>query len=346
VYFVTTARHLRDRSELERVLARLAAEGIPVILLKGAALVGTVYPEAGLRPMGDVDLLVPRPRLDDAQVVVQRTGYAPMEEGRDERWAFHQHLPRLVGTEHSVAIEIHGHVVRLDGPVAFDIQDFWDRSQRSTSTTAPARELAAEDMVLHLCLSFFRDRLFHSRGALRQLCDIAEVVRQRSIRWDAVVDRSRSYGIAGPVACSLRLSAMLLEAPLPAWVAPALSPNMADLQLATFARRRVMPTTRWHSRALLTLHGRYPGLGVVGSLVRRLVPSREYMRRRYGGDGIEKYWRRMAYWAEVFVRAAQRPSEVTEDRRVERWMRSLYEPKPIPGSDSDRGRDASGVSLA
>jgi len=45
--------------ELREVLAALAGAGLPVLLLKGAALAYTLYPEPHLRDRSDTDLLFP-----------------------------------------------------------------------------------------------------------------------------------------------------------------------------------------------------------------------------------------------------------------------------------------------
>ena len=52
---------------------------VPVVLLKGAALGPTVYPKAELRPMGDLDLLVPRERIDQAVKRLETAGWEPMD---------------------------------------------------------------------------------------------------------------------------------------------------------------------------------------------------------------------------------------------------------------------------
>ncbi|HBX71099.1 MAG TPA: hypothetical protein DEH25_17405 [Chloroflexi bacterium] len=58
-YYKTAARNAVLLGELDRILAAFEAAKIPVIVLKGAALAQTVYPDPGLRPMGDLDLLIP-----------------------------------------------------------------------------------------------------------------------------------------------------------------------------------------------------------------------------------------------------------------------------------------------
>jgi len=52
------ARHLVMTRALAAVLARLAADGIPALPLKGPVLAETVYPEPAWRPFADLDILV------------------------------------------------------------------------------------------------------------------------------------------------------------------------------------------------------------------------------------------------------------------------------------------------
>ena len=63
--------------ELRRVLAALASAGIPVVVIKGAALAHSHYPEPSLRPRGDSAVLVAavdRARLSETLLTM---GYAP-----------------------------------------------------------------------------------------------------------------------------------------------------------------------------------------------------------------------------------------------------------------------------
>ena len=347
VYMINSARHLRDVTELTRVLGVLRDESIPVILLKGAALVRTLYREPGVRPMGDLDLLVPRSRLNDAQAAVQRGGYVPVDDGRDEHWAMHQHLPRLIGGAHPVAIEVHGHVVRLDSPLAFDIEEFWQRAQPLAADGAPCSVLAPEDQLIHLALNFFRDRRYHSRGALGQLCDLSETIRQYPIDWRAVVDRGARYRIGGPFACSLQLARSLMDAPIPDGVVQSLAPRMAARDVDAFARMRVVTTRSWVATELVRPEDEYGGVSLARGILRRIVPTREYMRERYGTAGLDSYWRRLGYAAQVFAQFLQKPAGLTDDLSVDRWVHSLYEPERTrSGSRRRRGTPETREHLA
>jgi hypothetical protein len=56
------------------VVDALHAAGIPALLLKGAALVETVYPDPAQREMLDLDILVPGEQLDEASSVLTPLG--------------------------------------------------------------------------------------------------------------------------------------------------------------------------------------------------------------------------------------------------------------------------------
>jgi hypothetical protein len=63
-------------TELREVLEALARQGLPVLLLKGAALAYTLYPEPHLRSRCDTDLLLPsREEAERAWRVMQTLGY-------------------------------------------------------------------------------------------------------------------------------------------------------------------------------------------------------------------------------------------------------------------------------
>lgn len=63
------------RGEARRVLDALGEEGIPVLVLKGAALANSIYPNAGLRPSCDVDLLFRREDIDRMRPVLAGLGF-------------------------------------------------------------------------------------------------------------------------------------------------------------------------------------------------------------------------------------------------------------------------------
>ena len=117
--------------ELDRVLATLNRERIQVIALKGAALNRLVYRDLGLRPIGDVDLLIQEQHLSRARALFDELGYSqntPSSDDLDKRDSYH-YCPRLLSPDGSVEIELHRHLVRRSSPLYFEVDDLWSQAR-------------------------------------------------------------------------------------------------------------------------------------------------------------------------------------------------------------------------
>ena len=62
-------------AELEKILAELEANGIPVIPYKGVTLGERLYGDAALRESGDIDIIVPFERVLEANRSLMSLGY-------------------------------------------------------------------------------------------------------------------------------------------------------------------------------------------------------------------------------------------------------------------------------
>ncbi|MBM4049951.1 MAG: nucleotidyltransferase family protein, partial [Planctomycetes bacterium] len=79
-YYKTAGRVLEMTEEARRVLRAFQERGIEAILLKGMFLANQVYDTPGVRPMGDVDLLVRERHLPNAESIMLRLGYKQVRE--------------------------------------------------------------------------------------------------------------------------------------------------------------------------------------------------------------------------------------------------------------------------
>jgi hypothetical protein len=70
-------RNLGFAEALAGVLDRLAEAGVPAVVLKGLSLVELVYGSPSLRPLIDLNLLVPRDRVETAAALLADRGYVP-----------------------------------------------------------------------------------------------------------------------------------------------------------------------------------------------------------------------------------------------------------------------------
>lgn len=144
--------HRARMETLEAVVEALDQADVPVVLLKGAALVQTLYPSPELRPMSDLDLLVPPKLAERAQRTLRGLGfYAPLVQRA--RAYQHHHLPiahkQIAGM--TMQIEIHR---RLLPPDARASKDFYSLSRPLVPIALGGQTVHAlghADQLWHLC---------------------------------------------------------------------------------------------------------------------------------------------------------------------------------------------------
>lgn len=129
---VDNQQKLKLFREIEKILG---THEIPVALLKGMAMAFTVYPEEALRPMGDLDILVPEKLVFKARDVLLSSGcqsvHIPMSEWHEKHNA---HIRALRLPPHKYLIEIHSKLY-ASGSRLQPGQLEWEQSvvQRTTS---------------------------------------------------------------------------------------------------------------------------------------------------------------------------------------------------------------------
>src|SRR5262249_10311897 len=153
--------------------------GVEPILVKGWAAARS-YSERGLRPSGDIDLLI-RPSQMSAATNILRSG----RPGRFNVDLRHREFSKLDSSR---------------------LEDLWDRSR----LVGPGiRVLGPEDALAFLCLHMLR------HGAWRPLwlCDIAAELESRptGFDWSVCLDGRRQ---SGWIACAIKLAHQLVGAEL------------------------------------------------------------------------------------------------------------------------------------
>src|SRR5215471_14492317 len=77
LYRRDTIHGVARRELLRTALLRLSEARVPVLVFKGAALAAFVYPSPGLRPMGNIDLLVHKGDMDRVDTLLREMREAP-----------------------------------------------------------------------------------------------------------------------------------------------------------------------------------------------------------------------------------------------------------------------------
>jgi len=139
---------------LEEVLAGAQAVGVFPIVLKGAALSQTIYPDPALRPMNDIDLLVSDAELAPMQKVLFDQGFC--SDANTKKYANHRHLPPFSKEidGFNICFEIH-HDLYIN-----EHRRCWGKTSDlicppldfiTTQVGLTARTLGHEDTIVQLC---------------------------------------------------------------------------------------------------------------------------------------------------------------------------------------------------
>jgi hypothetical protein len=210
---------------LRETLAQLRDAGIPVVLLKGAALAASVYPSFAERPMADADLLVRAGDIARARDVVRAAGWRESGDPVLSRLLEgHHHLPAFVdagGTE--IRLELHTALVPGESPFLLPTEEYWAAARPARDEFAGALVPAPAYLLLHACIHFAWSHTFDF-GAWRTFRDVGELIATSRIDWDQFVDLARRSRAASACYWTLRLASRLSGAPVPDAVLARLRP--------------------------------------------------------------------------------------------------------------------------
>ena len=211
-YYGNAASNLHLYSELRKVLVSLRQRKVETIVLKGAALAEMVYPHSTLRPMSDVDILVRKNNVAEAEATLMNMGYRVDADAKQQRLKEHYHL--VFTKPGHTNIELHWHVKRPSGPFRIDIDALWQRCQPVKIAGIDALLFSPEDLLLYLCQHFWKHEF---TGGIRPLCDIAEVIKHygEKIDWKKAAARSSEWEMNPCTYVGLRLASNLLDAAIP-----------------------------------------------------------------------------------------------------------------------------------
>lgn len=175
---------------LQGILETLQQHDIPVLVLKGAALCNTLYPEPGLRPMRDIDLLLPPEHIHHAQELLQKTGLCLSRSIVPED---HFHLTPLYQkvNGYSICVELH-HGLFPNCPPYTEMPPFDVLYERAFAfkfnNGQVAATLAHEDMLWHLYEHGFHPPLTYEPYKIVTVADIISLVEKynKYLDWDRI----------------------------------------------------------------------------------------------------------------------------------------------------------------
>ncbi|MBU6270585.1 MAG: nucleotidyltransferase family protein [Betaproteobacteria bacterium] len=252
----------RELEALAEALAPLAGE---VLLLKGAAYQAQGLALAAGRIAGDVDLLVPRPRLARAETLLLGAGWmAQRLDGYDERYyrEWSHELPPLRHPARSVEVDLHHALTPALAGGGIDEAAVLARAVPLGAFRVPD----PRDQVLHCAVHAFKDTELD--GRLRELMDFDLLVRAHGGPdpagfSDALIERAIEIGGAPALRWAARYATAWLATPVAGLVEP---PGLA----ARRERRRQWAVPVWRAWWMDRLMG---AANLPGAVSRPAMPA-------------------------------------------------------------------------
>jgi hypothetical protein len=279
VYRYTWVANRRAFAALGGLARQLGEAGIPTLALKGAPLALLHYGDVGVRPMGDLDLLVPLEQAEAAMAVVRRHGWAAALD-HPERLIPAFHATEFVNAE-GVRVDLHWRPL-MELFAADAAEPFWagavPLNLGGVTTNAPGpTEL--------LLLTLVHGARWNPTPPFRWIADALVILRGSApaIDWDRLVAGARAGRITLPAAAALDHLVRRWGAPVPPGVVARLraTPVPAMLRLEYAAKQR--PLGFFPSAVFHTAHaGRAVGSTNLG---RALLHLPTHLRHLWRLDG-------------------------------------------------------------
>lgn len=287
-YFRTASRNILLRRDRDFLLAAWSRGGIPVIVLKGAALVDSVYRNPALRPMGDLDFLIRPEDVAGACRVADALGYRPVHvEARAGMAAEFESELALLKAESAFPVMVELHWSLIDSPyyrTHLAIDWYWDTALQADLGGQPALLLAPAAEILYLCAHQVLHHGAQQSGKLLWDHDVAELIAATPDRidWSALLAAARRDDLVLPL--QEVLGRLLAAGPLPVPYAflrelAALAPSAAEERVYRWLTAPVRPARQ---RLWADLHSLPTWPARIAFAWHNLFPSTQYMRHRYG----------------------------------------------------------------
>ncbi len=195
------------------VLTEFHQAGIPTMLLKGAGLTLLHYRDFGLRPMQDLDILVPEEQALDAVSLLESRGWS------------RNTLPSVplgdffLSYRHSAdftrppleRIDLHWHVL-LQACYSGADRTFWEASVPVDFEGRPTRALCPTDQLVHACVHGI---VWNAIPPLRWVADACSILESSTVDWSRLVEIAVQFRVVPAMRDALGYLVKTLAAPIP-----------------------------------------------------------------------------------------------------------------------------------
>jgi len=228
IYYGNLAYNISLDSQLNKILNSFEKKGIPVVVLRGLALMQIVYKNIALRAAADIDLLVQKKDLSRVVKALLELKFTSPQFGLvTKEYSTELCFFKRAGSEGkycpNIYIDVHQDItssIRLKRIIKSDTEGVIRRAHPTRIENVNMLVMAPEDSLLHLTLRHCFERLI-------RLCDLTEVIKAKKgeLDWQFLLERTKESRITSIMYYTLWYARQLLEAPVREHVLKKLMPN-------------------------------------------------------------------------------------------------------------------------
>lgn len=180
-------RHQLQVRVLKELYELFQRHGIPVMAIKGSALILDTYPDPATRVRGDLDLMVHESDAPRAFQVIEAAGWKPHFQNHEDLLRF-GHASTFEQGHPTPQLDLHWHLFYSDCRKGED-EDYWETARQVELDGLPVMVLSREDQLLHACEHGMR---YDVTKPIRAFCDIVMILRAAGadFNWSAFVERA------------------------------------------------------------------------------------------------------------------------------------------------------------
>lgn len=203
--------------EVEQIHRALHGLAVQPILLKGAAYAAAGLPPAEGRMFSDIDILVPKDKLDEVEAALMMHGWVSTHtDAYDQRYyrEWMHELPPMQNMKRDTLIDVH-HAILPETTRATPDPARLRAAAVAIEAGTGFQVLAPADMVLHSATHLFYGEFEHG---LRDLVDIDRLLQHFGADpafWNALVPRARELELGRPLFYAVRAAQRLLGTAVP-----------------------------------------------------------------------------------------------------------------------------------
>lgn len=238
--------------EASKIIDYLHNEGIQTMVLKGIPLAILYYRNYGVRPMSDIDILVPASQAVLTFDVLKRAGWSPTANESLDAPMQYRHSQQFIG-ESGTEVDLHWNIM-MESTRVDPASDFWSKAVPIKIHGIPSNTLDPTDMLFHVIVHGIK---WNPEPPIRWIADAMTIIRSNNpdIDWTRIINHAKKYMVSLQVKEGLCYLYDKFQAPVPKTIMDDIK-AMPVSHLERFEYRRLISNDEYYSGTLL---GGFPG---------------------------------------------------------------------------------------